>query len=239
MIVVPALDLREGACVQLIGGDYSAERVRFDDPLEVARRWIQAGFRRLHVVDLDAATGRGGNRAMVQALLDQGGALFQVGGGIRNEAEADHLLRSGAERVVCGTRAITDPDWRRSLGQRHPGRIVIAADVRGRDITTDGWSRSSGTDVLKWVTELDELPFAGVLVTAVEHEGRQAGPDVELVRAVASRARTPVLASGGIASLDDLRRLEEAGASEAVIGMALYTGALDTAAVHREFPWQH
>jgi phosphoribosylformimino-5-aminoimidazole carboxamide ribotide isomerase len=235
MIAVPAVDLRDGACVQLVGGDYDAERVRLDDPLAVARRWRDAGFARLHVVDLDAATGRGDNAAAVAALLAQGGAEIQVGGGVRDDARLDALLPAGAARIVCGTRAVEDPAWLAAAAARHPGRVVVAADVRGREVATRGWAGRSGRDVFRLLDALAPLPLAGLLVTAVHREGRMAGPDLSLVRALAARTRIPLLASGGIGGVDDLRRLQEAGAAEAVVGMALYTGALDPRAVAEEF----
>jgi phosphoribosylformimino-5-aminoimidazole carboxamide ribotide isomerase len=235
MIAVPALDLRDGACVQLVGGAYAEECVRLADPLAVARRWRAAGFARLHVVDLDAATGRGSNRPVIEALLAQGGAALQVGGGVRDQAAADALLAAGAARVVVGTRAVEDPGWLAALAARHPGRVVLAADARGREVTTRGWTAGSGRAAAAVAAAADGLPLAGVLVTAVEHEGRLAGPDLALVRAVAGATRAPVIASGGIGSLEDLRRLAAAGAAEAVVGMALYTGALEGGAVAKEF----
>lgn len=235
MIAIPALDLREGACVQLVGGDYDVERVRLDDPLAVARRWRDAGFARLHVVDLDAATGRGSNRSVVDALLSQGGAALQVGGGVRTDADVDAWLAAGATRVVCGTRAIEDVAWRASVVTRHPGRIVVAADVRGRDVATRGWAEGSGMDVLDLLDTLAPLPIAALLVTAVHLEGRMTGPDLALVRELTSRTHLPIIASGGIATVDDLHRLQDAGAAEAVLGMALYTGALDAHTIAKEF----
>ena len=235
MIAVPALDLREGACVQLVGGDYAAERVRRPDPLVVAREWREAGFASLHVVDLDAATGRGDNAQMVRAVLEEGAVRCQVGGGVRDDARVEALLAAGAARVVCGTRAIEDPTWLANLASRHPGRIVVAADVRGREVTTRGWATGSGRDIQALLDELSDVAVAGVLVTAVHVEGRMVGPDLELMRSLVARTRVPLFASGGIGGVDDLRRLQDAGAAEAVIGMALYTGALDARAVAKEF----
>jgi phosphoribosylformimino-5-aminoimidazole carboxamide ribotide isomerase len=136
---------------------------------------------------------------------------------------------------VCGTRAIEDPTWLASLASRHPGRIMLAADVRGREVTTRGWATGSGRDIQALLDELSDVAVAGVLVTAVHVEGRMVGPDLELVRSLVGRTRVPLFASGGIGGVDDLRRLQDAGAAEAVIGMALYTGALDARAVAKEF----
>lgn len=235
MIAVPAVDVREGACVQLVGGAYEAERVRLADPVAVARDWVALGFARLHAVDLDAATGRGANPDVLRALVRAAGVPVSVGGGVRDDAALDGWLDAGAATVVVGTRAVEDPAWIAAAAARHPGRIVVAADVRGRTVVTRGWSGDGGLDVLAFAASLAGLPLAGLLVTAVHREGRLQGPDVALVRAVAAATPLPVFASGGVATRDDLVRLQEAGAAQAVLGMALYTGALDARAVAREF----
>lgn len=235
MIALPAIDLREGACVQLVGGDFAEERVRLADPVAVAQRWIALGFTRLHVVDLDAAIGRGSNRGVIGSLLTRTTVELQVGGGVRDAETVEVLLDAGAFRVVVGTRAVEELDWLTAIATRHPGRIVLAADVRGRQVVMRGWVAASGYDLMDLVDEVAPLPLAGLLVTAVEREGRMGGPDVDLVREVAGRMPLPVIASGGIATMHDLRRLQEAGAAEAVLGMALYTGALDGRAVAEEF----
>ncbi len=235
MIAIPALDLRDGACVQLVGGDYAAERIRIDDPVSVARRWADLGFRRLHIVDLDAATGRGSNRETVRDILGASPLPMQVGGGVRFEEDVAALLAAGADRVVVGTRAIEDRDWLAMIATEHPGRVIVAADVRERRVVTRGWSETLALDVFDLVAELSELPLAGLLVTAVHREGRMAGADVPLMRALVARTSLPVIASGGIATLEDLQALAAAGCTGAVLGMALYTGTLDPRLVAEEF----
>lgn len=235
MIAVPAIDLREGACVQLVGGAYEHERVRVADPLAAARHWAQCGFARLHVVDLDAATGRGGNARVVGALLEATAASVSVGGGVRSHAAVEAWLLRGAATVVTGTRAVGDPAWLAGVAERHPGRVVVAADVRDRSLVTHGWAARGTPSPEAFVAALAGLPLAGVLVTAVHREGRLSGPDLALVELLVAATRLPVIASGGIATLHDLERLQDAGAAQAVIGMALYTGALDPRAVAREF----
>ena len=235
MIAIPAVDLRDGACVQLVNGSYDAERVRLDDPREVARQWSRAGFERLHLVDLDAATGVGANDDIVESILSDGEAIVQVGGGIRTSSRVDAFLADGAARVVVGTRAFEEPDWIAEQAERHPGVIIVAADARGRRISVRGWSRTLNVNVVDAIRDLGGLPLAGVLVTAVELEGRLAGPDLGLVDEIVHTSALPVVASGGIATMDDLRALEERGAAAAVIGMALYTGAMNARAVAEEF----
>jgi phosphoribosylformimino-5-aminoimidazole carboxamide ribotide isomerase len=235
MIAIPAVDLRAGACVQLVGGDYAAERVRLDDPLGVARGWARYGFRRLHVVDLDAATGRGDNLEVVREIVREGGLPVQMGGGVRSAERIEELLADGVEHAVVGTRALEDPDWLDEMAHRFPGELVVAADVRERLVVTRGWARTLRRTILDVVDDLNALPLAGLLVTAVHKEGQMQGPDLPLMEDVAEASEFPVLASGGIASLPDLHALADRGISAAVLGMALYTGALDPWATAEEF----
>jgi len=235
MIAIPAIDLRDGCCVQLVGGSFDDERIRIDDPVSVARRWIEAGFTRLHVVDLDAATARGSNREIVDTLVELAAVETQVGGGLRTTDAVESLLANGATRVVVGTRALKDLAWLSDITRRWPHRIVVAADARNGSTLTDGWTASLGRDVVEVVRELNTLPLAAVLVTCVDREGLMRGPDVELLRRVVDVSAHDVIASGGIGSMDDLRCLADTGVAAAVIGMALYSGALDERAVAREF----
>lgn len=235
MIVIPAIDLREGACVQLVGGSYAEERVRRDDPIEVAREWTNDGFRRLHVVDLDAATGRGNNRQVVRGILDHAGVPVQVGGGIRDLERFEELLDDGAEWIVLGTRALEEPDWLAEVSEQHPGRVIVAADVRERRVVTRGWSRTLQEHISDVVEELNAFPLGGLLVTAVHREGGLEGTDLPLMEDVAESSRFPVIAAGGIATVEELRALEHRGVWGAVLGMALYTGAIDPRSVVQEF----
>jgi phosphoribosylformimino-5-aminoimidazole carboxamide ribotide isomerase len=236
MLVIPAVDLRDGACVQLVGGEYDAERVRLDDPLAVAREWARVGFRRLHVVDLDAATGRGSNASLVEEIVRHGGLeSVQVGGGVRDEDAVDRLLALGVDAVVVGTRALEDPDWLLELADRCPGQIVLAADVRDRRIVTRGWTHTLPRNVVDVVEELANVPLAAIMVTAVHLEGQMQGTDLPLMEDVAEAATVPVFASGGVANVNDLRALADRGVAGAIVGMALYTGALDPRAVVEEF----
>jgi phosphoribosylformimino-5-aminoimidazole carboxamide ribotide isomerase len=235
MIAIPAVDLRGGKCVQLVGGDYDAEKVRLDDPASVARDWVREGFNRLHVVDLDAATGRGRNDEVIREILRTAGVPVQVGGGVRDESRIERLLDEGAEYVVVGTRAVEDEDWRRDMANQFPGRLIIAADVRERYVVTKGWAETSRLNVVDFVEELAMLPLAGVLVTAVHLEGKMEGTDLPLMEDVAEASAWPVFASGGVTSLEDMRALEHRGLSGAVLGMALYTGAIDPRRLAEEF----
>lgn len=235
MIVIPAVDLRGGACVQLVGGSYDDERIRLGDPGAVARGWEEAGFQHLHVVDLDAATGRGSNVGLVREILTASDAQIQVGGGVRDGDRIEELLADGARRVIVGTRALEDADWLDEMTSRFPDELVVAADVFDRRVVTRGWSRSLPVDVLDAIEELNALPLAGLLVTAVHREGQLRGTDLPLMEDVAEAAACPVYAAGGITTLGDVRALADRGVTGAIIGMALYTGAIDPRAAAAEF----
>lgn len=235
MIAIPAIDLRDGACVQLVGGEFDDERVRLPNPVDVAAQWRDAGFRRLHVVDLDAAVGTGSNDQVLRRLANVDGLRAGIGGGVRSTERVTELLAAGADWAVVGTRAIEDPAWLADLSLQYPSRIVVAADVRRRSVVVHGWKRQLDLDILEVIAQLEHLPLAGILVTAVHREGQLGGPDLDLVDDVARSTAHPVIASGGISAIDDLRALAARGAAACVIGMALYTGALDARAVATEF----
>lgn len=237
MKVFAAIDLRGGAAVQLVGGDPGDERVRVPDPAAVARRWIDEGFQRLHVVDLDAALGDGDNTAAISAIAGvcAGRASLQVGGGLRDEEAVRRALSLGADRAIVGTRAIEDRDWLQGTAERHPGQLVVAADVRDGAVLTRGWTDTTDLEVVGFVQRLAPLPLAALLVTDVGREGRQQGIDAQLFRRVAEATTHPLIAAGGITTTADLDALKEAGVDGAVLGMALYTGRLSPAdALERE-----
>ncbi|RKG88902.1 1-(5-phosphoribosyl)-5-[(5-phosphoribosylamino)methylideneamino] imidazole-4-carboxamide isomerase [Corallococcus sp. CA049B] len=236
MIAIPAIDLREGACVQLVGGSYEEERVRVKDPLEALKQWLALGFRTFHVVDLDAALGKGSNADVVARLVSHApGLTFTVGGGVREASRVEAVLAGGASSVVVGTRAIEDLAWLTEVAERFPGRVVVAADVKGREVVTRGWTSGSARDIRDVLSALEPLPLGGMLVTAVHKEGQLGGVDLPLMEEVARSSRHRLYASGGVTTIEDLRSLAKVGAYGAVVGMALYTGRLDARAVAREF----
>ena len=235
MQVIPAIDLREGKCVQLVGGSYAEERIRLDDPVAVAKKWEESGFRRLHVVDLDAATGTGDNRALMAEIINATSMTVQCGGGVKDFDAIEDLLCGGAAAVVLGTRALENRVWLEEAASRFRGELIVAADVRARRIVTRGWSRDLAVDVAEAVRRLSDLPLAALLVTAVHREGLMAGPDFALMEELLEGTPLPIQASGGIGGVEDLRALARMGISSAIIGMALYTGALDVETITTEF----
>lgn len=240
MIAYAAIDLRGGRVVQLVGGRPEAERISLPDPDAVARQWIECGFAGLHVVDLDAALGSGTNddevRAVLQAASAAGGTVpVQVGGGVRTTERVRALLDAGAARVVVGTRAVEEPAWLEELAVLAPGRIVLAADVREGQVVVRGWTADAGISADTLMRRVAALPLAAVLVTDVSREGSMKGVDVAAFRDLADTCAQPLIASGGVADVLDLGRLERAGAAGAVLGMALYTGALDAREVAEKY----
>ncbi|MEO5904333.1 MAG: 1-(5-phosphoribosyl)-5-[(5-phosphoribosylamino)methylideneamino]imidazole-4-carboxamide isomerase [Gemmatimonadaceae bacterium] len=235
MIVIPAVDLRDGCCVQLVGGSFEKEMVRLDDPVGIARKWETDGFRVIHVVDLDAAMRTGSNADVVESILRSAVCEVQVGGGIRDEQQVEDLLLNGATRVILGTRAIEDPFWLSDITSQFPGSIIVAADTRDRSLVTRGWTRTSSRNVLDLIHELNDSALAGVLVTAVHREGQLEGPDFRLVEDVVAASSHPVFISGGIRGMSDLHSLEEEGVAASIVGMAIYAGTLDPKAAAEEF----
>lgn len=243
MIVAPAVDLKGGRCVQLVGGKPEEERISLPDPASVARRWRETGFTCLHVVDLDAALGSGENDATVREVVEavsapNGGTStnrdgpsmqVQVGGGVRSTARARALLEGGADRVIVGTRAIDDRAWLSALTEQWPRRVVVALDTRNGKILRKGWTDATELGIDEFLPGLAELPLAGVLSTDVGREGQLGGIDRDGCRRVIELSPHPTWISGGITTIDELAFLEDSGAAGAVLGMAIYTDALDSA----------
>ena len=235
MRVIPALDIRQGACVQLVGGDFSVERVRLEDPIAVARNWERLGFTTLHVVDLDAASAQSSNSKLIREVISATKSNVQVGGGVRDDDAIADLIDAGASAIIVGTRALQDPDWLARVSSRYPQRIVLALDVRDGVPVIDAWRREAGVTFDQVMTFVESLPLGGILLTAVHREGLLEGPDIPLVERAVRATSHRIIAAGGVGSMEDLRGLQRAGASATVIGMALYTGALDPKTLTEEF----
>lgn len=235
MIAYPAIDLRKGRAVQLVGGKPGSERVSVRNPVALARLWVDKGFQALHVIDLDAAFGEGDNQRLIAEILRAVTVPVQVGGGIRDDATAARILEAGARWLIVGTRAITDRPWLERLAALHPGRVIVAADIRNGRVVTHGWTADTTLGIEAFLDSLNGVPLASVLVTDVGREGRMAGANIARFSSVADVSPHPIIAAGGVATVDDLRALARTSAAGAVLGMALYTGALDARAVALEF----
>lgn len=232
MIVAPAVDVRGGRCVQLVGGDPSHEAVSLDDPVAAARGWRAHGFATLHVVDLDAALDHGDNRDAIERIFTEAPGDVQVGGGIRSDDDVAYWLERGASRVIVGTRAVNDPEWALGQAEAYPGQIIVAADVRDGTVLRRGWTDASEWTLLDFLQRLEAAPIGGVLITDVGREGQLVGVDQEWTRSLVERPaagadRPRLLMSGGVADASDVRALADLGVDGVVIGMALYTGRID------------
>jgi phosphoribosylformimino-5-aminoimidazole carboxamide ribotide isomerase len=235
VIAIPALDLRDGACVQLDGDSYDHELIRIPDPIGVAVAWRQYGFHHLHVVDLDAISGRGSNEATIDMIVGNTDAEVQVGGGIRNRDSIERFLNEGAQRIVIGARALEDPDWLEEMATTFAGQIVVAIDVRDRKVLSHGWTRSHSKQALDVAEELSGLPLAGLLITTVNRDAGLHGRDLAFLEDVTETIDFPLFAAGSIGSANDLRALADRGAAAAIVGVGLYTGAMNPRAIAEEF----
>ncbi len=224
-MLLPAVDVQGGQAVQLTQGIAGSEKT-FGDPLAAAQRWQDAGASWLHLVDLDAAFGRGSNADLIAGITEKMGLNVELSGGLRDDESLARALATGCRRVNIGTAALENPEWCEKVIAEHGDRIGIALDVRGTKLAARGWVREGGD----WAEAVDRLSAAGCrtfVVTDVNADGMLTGPNLDLLRDVASRTDAEVIASGGIASLDDLRALRTlvpAGVTGAIIGTALYVG---------------
>jgi phosphoribosylformimino-5-aminoimidazole carboxamide ribotide isomerase len=227
VIAAPAVDIKDGRCVQLVGGRPDSVAVSLPDPVAAAERWSALGFGTLHVVDLDAALGIGDNLKVILDVIRSTSATTQVGGGIRDDARAGKLLDAGVDRIVVGTRALDDAKWLARLAEAYPRRIMVALDTKDGRILRRGWTEESPLEISSYLPGLADLPLAGILSTNVAREGRLQGIDREACRKVIELSPHSVWASGGVTTLDELAYLDEAGAAGVVLGMALYTDTLN------------
>ena len=235
MIAIPAVDVKGGRCVQLVGGRPEDERVSLPDPPAVARDWFDRGFARLHVVDLDAALGSGDNLTVVRNVATATSATTQVGGGVRSDERATALLDAGVDTVVVGTRALDDPEWFAALARTYPSRVSIAVDTRDGIILRKGWTEATALRVDEYLPGLTDLPLASVLSTDVGREGRLEGIDRDGCARIIEASPHPVIISGGVTTLDEMEWLGSVGASGAVLGMAIYTDRIDIDDLARRF----
>lgn len=232
MLIYPAIDLLNGRCVRLRQGDYSRETVFSDDPAAVARRWVEAGADRLHVVDLDGAkAGRPVNGPVVRRIVEAAGVPVQLGGGIRTEADLQAVFDWGVRWAVLGTRALQDPSWLRAAAGRSPDRIVLGVDAKDGFVATDGWLEVSRVRAVDLAREVSDAPLAAVVYTDIAKDGMMAGPNFDALAEMQAAVPQPVIASGGVCTPDHVRRLIDAGTPGCIIGRALYEGTLDLADV--------
>jgi phosphoribosylformimino-5-aminoimidazole carboxamide ribotide isomerase len=225
MQVIPAIDLRGGLCVRLRQGDYGQETVFGDDPAAMASRWEAEGASRIHLVDLDGAkAGKPVNVEAVRAILKAVNVPCQLGGGVRDGATIDAWLEAGVDRVIVGTQALKDPAWFRSMAEKYPNRLALGLDAKDGRVATAGWLEVSLIDATDLADQFDDLPLGGVVYTDIARDGMLSGPNLGATGALARRLKTPVIASGGVSTLDDVANLAALPVSACIVGRALYDG---------------
>lgn len=239
MLLIPAIDIQHGRCVRLRQGVADSASVYSDDPAGMARRWVDAGARRLHVVDLDGAfAGAPVNQRLVEAIVVAAGEVpVQVGGGVRDAAAMQAYVDVGASEVVVGTRAVEEPSFLSGLAARWPGRVILGLDARDGRLATHGWTETSAVDAVRLAADLAADIFA-IVYTDIARDGMLRGVNVAATSRLAAVSPVPVIASGGVKNLADLRALKSAALADekllgAISGAALYQGTLDFASGQR------
>ena len=223
-VLLPAVDVADGAAVRLVQGAAGSE-TSYGDPLEAALAWQRGGAEWIHLVDLDAAFGRGDNRELLADVVKRLDVAVELSGGIRDDASLDAALATGCARVNLGTAALEAPEWVRRAIAAHGDRIAVGLDVRGTTLAARGWTQAGG-DLWETMARLDADGCARYVVTDVHRDGTLTGPNLQLLRDVCARTPAAVVASGGVSSLDDLRAIAGLGTVEgAIVGKALYAGA--------------
>ena len=227
MIVFPAVDIKNGKCVRLLQGKPDSEKQYYEHPWEAAQHWEELGAKVLHVVDLDGALGSAeANTSYVEEILRTVHIPVQVGGGLRTRRQVEAVLAAGAARAIIGTRVLLEPHWAADLSRSYPGRVIVALDARDGKVALRGWQELGAKGVCELAVELQQVRPAAFLYTDVDRDGMLSRPNFEGTAALIEATDVPVIASGGVASEEDVRQLGEIGADAVIIGKALYEGKL-------------
>ena len=227
MYIIPAIDLRDGKCVRLIQGQYDRQINYRDNPVEQAQEFSSDGAKWLHIVDLDGAKlGKPVNTDTISAIAALGILNIEVGGGLRDEASIKQLLDIGVNRVIIGTKAVQDFDWFSEMAQKFSGKIVLGLDAKGSKVATHGWTQDSSLTLLEFAAEAAKLPLAAIIYTDIAKDGMMSGPNFERTKALVEAVDVPVVASGGVNTVEDIKKLTEFNPEAAIIGRSLYEGTL-------------
>lgn len=232
MLLIPAIDLKDGKCVRLRQGQMEQVTVFSDNPVEMAGQWMEAGARRLHIVDLDGAVaGKPVNAAVIQQIANQYPELpIQVGGGIRDAETVQAYLEAGVQYTIIGTKAVSTPHFVNDLCLEFPSHIIVGLDAKDGKVAIEGWSKLSNHDVIDMAKRFENDGVAAIIFTDISRDGMMRGVNVDSTMRLAQQINIPVIASGGVSTLDDIRALldvEEEGVEGVIIGRALYEGSID------------
>ncbi|HBR97393.1 MAG TPA: 1-(5-phosphoribosyl)-5-((5-phosphoribosylamino)methylideneamino)imidazole-4-carboxamide isomerase [Gammaproteobacteria bacterium] len=239
MLLIPAIDLKEGKCVRLRQGRMDDDTVFSDDPVSVAQQWRDAGARRLHMVDLDGAfAGRPINADVVRAVRETCPDLpVQIGGGIRNAEIANAYIEAGVSFLIIGTQAVREPEFVTQLCQDYPGQVIVGLDARDGVVAVEGWAEGSGEEAIALAQRFEGVGVSAIVYTDIARDGMMQGVNLEATQALAEAINIPVIASGGVSTMDDIERLcgvTSSGISGAIIGRALYEGTIDLSAAQQQ-----
>ena len=227
MQIYPAIDLRDGKCVRLRQGDYAQETVFGADPAAMAKRWVAEGATYLHLVDLDGAKqGMPINERSIRAIVKAAGVPCQLGGGLRTQEHIRDALAWGVARVIVGTKALQSPQWLAQMSHQFPGRIVLGIDAKDGKVATQGWLDVSEMGALDLAKKCARPPLSAIIYTDISRDGMMQGANVSAMAEMTAAVPLPVIASGGVTTLEDVKRLQEAGLAGCIIGRALYEGQL-------------
>lgn len=232
MQIWPAIDLRGGKCVRLQQGDYDRETVFGDDPAAMAMKWKAAGTKYLHLVDLDGAKdGSQVNGDAIRRIVSETGLICQVGGGVRSEDTIARLLGLGLHRVIVGTRALREPQWFAEMANKYPQQLVLGIDARDGMVATDGWLETSTTSAVEFAKQMATMSdqIAAIVYTDIAKDGMLAGPNFQQLKEMQGATSIPVVASGGVTTIDDIKKLKSMNSHAAIVGRAIYEGQLDLA----------
>ena len=238
MLLIPAIDLKDGQCVRLSQGDMNNDTVFSDDPVAMAGRWVDAGTRRLHIVDLNGAfAGKPQNAAVINEIARTYPDIeIQIGGGIRDEETIVAYLDAGVHHVIIGTKAVTDPHFINEVCVEFPNRIIVGLDAKDGKVAVDGWSKVSKHDVIDMAQRFEDDGVEAIIYTDISRDGMMQGVNIEATVKLAQAIRIPVIASGGITNMDDIKALNavsDEGIIGAIVGRAIYEGTIDLAEAQR------
>jgi phosphoribosylformimino-5-aminoimidazole carboxamide ribotide isomerase len=230
MYIIPAIDLIEGQCVRLIQGQYDKKINYESDPVKQAQNFINDGAQWLHIVDLEGAkAGKPVNTKTIAAIAELGKLKIEVGGGLRDEDSIKQLFDIGVERVIIGTKAVTDFEWFSQMAEKFKGKIVLGIDARGSKVSTEGWLEEGSESLLEFAKKAAKLPLAAIIYTDISKDGMMSGPNLERTKALIEAVDLPVVASGGVTTIEDVQNVAQIGAAAAIVGRSLYEGTLKLA----------